>query len=472
MNPRDLSHEFASFAANCRFEDLPPDAIDTAKKSILDMLGISLAASGTVPAVQSVVDLVRETGGTPECTVLGSRQSAPALMAAFANGAMAHALDFDDQGADGHHPSSSIIPAAFAAAELVRGVTGKTLITAVALGQDMFLRMRRNIGERQDWLMTTVLGVFSATASVSHVLGLNEEQTANALGIASLGSCGTLEMRYGRESDLGQLYAGFMAKTAVLSALLARKGVTGTQSLFEGKAGVLNVYFEGKYGRARMVANLGRTIARGTLQYKPWPVCGLAHTYIHATLEMLRKHKLTSSDISEVRVYVGDFQQRMCYPLEQRRRPGTAMDARFSIPFALGATIAHGELRIQQFTDEGLRDPAALNGSMKVIPVDDSSFDWKGTMPIARVDIVTVNGATLTGTGEGTPGNADCPMGWDDIAHKFASCAALAPHRPSEAVIAKAVAMATSLDKLDDATELMRSLSGAVDYLYLSRMVG
>src|SRR5580765_8089331 len=117
MNSRELSHEFASFAAKCRFEDLPPDAIETAKKSILDLLGVSLAASGTVPAVRSVVELVRETGGVPECTILGSQQRAPALMAAFANGAMAHALDFDDMGADGHHPTSSIVPAVFAAAE-------------------------------------------------------------------------------------------------------------------------------------------------------------------------------------------------------------------------------------------------------------------------------------------------------------------------------------------------------------------
>ncbi|WP_198084594.1 MmgE/PrpD family protein [Variovorax sp. E3] len=459
MSSKDLSHEFASFVASCRFEDLPEDAIESAKKSILDLLGVSLAASGTVPAVGAVVDLVRENGGIPECSILGSRERAPALMAAFANGAMAHALDFDDMGADGHHPSSSIIPAVFAAAEHAGNVSGKTLITSVALGQDMFLRMRRNVAERQDWLMTTVLGVFSATASVAHVLGLNADQVSNALGIASLGSCGTLEMRYGRESDLGQLYAGFMAKSAVLSALLARKGVTGTQSVFEGKAGVMNVYFGGKYDRTRMLADLGHSFAGSTLQYKPWPVCGLANTYIHATLQLIRKHKLVESDIRDIRPYVGDFSQRMCYPLEERRCPATPMDARFSLPFVLAAAIVHGDVKASHFTESGLTDAAVLAAALKVVPVDDSSMDWTGDMPNARVDIVTRDGRTLTGTGDGTPGSRDNPMGWTELSKKFAECASLAANAPSNKTILTVQEMVRSLEKLSDATELMRSLT-------------
>jgi 2-methylcitrate dehydratase PrpD len=459
MTSRDLSHEFARFASAARYEHLPVDAIDTAKKSILDLIGVSLAASGTVPAIRSVMELVREHGGKSECTVLGFADRVPPLMAAFANGAMAHSIDFDDQGADGHHPSSSIIPAVFAAAEHLGQVSGKDVITAVAVGQDMFLRMRRNIGERQDWLMTTVLGVFSATASAGYVLGLDEHQIANALGIASLGSCGTLEMRYGTESDLGQLYAGFVAKNAVLSALLAQKGVTGTQSVFEGQAGILNVYFEGKYDRARMLANLGRTFAGSTLQYKPWPVCGLAHSYIHASLKLIQKHNLTASDVLEIRPYVGDFQQRMCYPLEERRRPTTPMDARFSIPFALGAALAHGEVRIEQYTESGLEDPAVLAASAKVVPVDDSSLDWKGVMPNARVDIITRDGLTLTATGDGTPGGSDSPMGWPEISRKFTECASLAQHRPSDLAVSEAVRTAKSLEQLSDASELFRILS-------------
>ena len=455
---RDLSHEFAALVANCRYEDLPVDAIEIAKKSVLDLLGVSLAASGTVRAIQGVVDLLRDQGGKPVCGILGFADRAPAILAAFANGAMAHSLDFDDQGADGHHASSSIVPAVFAAAEHVGGVTGKDIIKAVALGQDMFLRMRRNIEQRQDWHMTTVIGVFSATASVASVLGLNAEQTANALGIASLGSCGTLEMRYGTESELGQLYAGFMAKTAMLAGLMAQRGITGTQSVFEGRAGVLNVYFGGKYDRASMLDQLGTRFLGGTLQYKPWPTCGLSHSYIHATLKLVRQHKLKAHEVHEIRPYVGDFQQQMCYPIDTRRRPLTPIDARFSIPFALAAAVVHGDVRVLQFTEEGLLDAAVLATAQRVVPIDDSTRDWKGVMPTARVDIATRDGRIFTAIGDGTPGSQDSPMGWDALSRKFAECASLAANRPSDRLISEVLGMAMSLEELSDATVIMRKL--------------
>lgn len=460
MTTQDLSSDFSSFAASCRYEDLPGDAIDIAKRSILDLLGVSLAAGGVVPAIARIMELMDETGGKPECSILGFPQRAPALMAAFANGAMAHCLDFDDQGADGHHPSSSLIPAVLAAAERKGGVSGRRLITAVALGQDLFLRMRRNIAQRQDWHMTTVLGVFSATAGVCHVLGLDAKQTANALGIASLGSCGTLELRYGTESELAQLYAGFVAKSAMLSALLAQKGVTGTQSVFEGRAGVFNTYFAGQYDRAAMVAGLGRTFAGGTLQYKPWPTCGLSHTYIHATLELLRQHGLAASDIAEIRPHVGDFQQQMCYPLEARRRPATPMDARFSLPFALACAVVHGRVGVQHFTDHALRDAAVLDVAARVVPVDDSALDWRAEMPIARVDIVTRAGIVLTGRGEGTPGSREQPMGWPQLARKFDECAALAAHPPSAHAVAEVQRRVMCLQDVDDASDIVRALTG------------
>ena len=112
--PTDLCHDFASLAANTRYEDISPAAIDAAKKSILDTVGVIVAASGMEPAAQSVVDVVRESGGKPESSILGFGGRAPAAMAAFANGCMAHCLDFDDRTPWGAHPSSSVVPAAFA----------------------------------------------------------------------------------------------------------------------------------------------------------------------------------------------------------------------------------------------------------------------------------------------------------------------------------------------------------------------
>jgi 2-methylcitrate dehydratase PrpD len=460
MTPaQDFSRDLANYIATCRFSQLPPEAVDIAKKSVLDLLGVSLAASGTIPAIGGVIELIREHGGEPRCSVLGFGDRVPPVMAAFANGAMAHCLDFDDGAPDGNHASSSLIPAILAAAEHRGGITGEELITAVAVGQDVFLRIRRSLQQRLDWLVTTVIGAFSATAGVAHVLRLDPAQTANALGIASLGSCGTLEMRFGTGSDLGEIYAGFVAKTAVLSGMLAQKGITGTQRVFEGQAGIMNVYFDGEYDRAKVLDGIGTHFNGSTMQYKPWPICGINNTYVHATLELVRKNRIDPDDIVEIRPYVGDFQQRMCTPLEERRKPQRPMDGRFSIPFCLAAAAAYGDVRIEQFTEEGLRDPKVLALTQKVVPVNDSSLDWKGDMPNGRVEIDVRSGETFSGNGDGTPGTKDNPIGWEGIVRKFTACAALAQNPKPDAVIAQVAGIAKSLEKEADATRLIRLLS-------------
>jgi len=455
----DLSQTFASFVANAKYEHLSADAIEGAKKSILDTLGVMLAATGVEPAVRGVVELVREGGGKEESSILGFGGRAPAVMAAFANGSMAHCLDFDDHAPEGHHPSSSIVPAALAVAERKGGISGRDLITAVAVGQDLFLRLRRNVESRQDWHLTTVLGVYSATASAAHVLGLTEDQIANAFGIAGMQSCGTLELAYGVGSDLRGLYAAFSTKGAVVSALLAQKGVTGTRSIFEGKAGVFNTYFAGKYDRAKMIEGLGKTFSGGSIQYKPWPSCGASHGFIHATIELMKEHKLAASDIQELRVNVGDFQSQLCQPIETRRKPTRSADAKFSIPFCVAVAATYGEVKVPNFFGEGMKDPKVLAMAEKVVPVVDDSFNWTMKLPKGRLDIVTKDGRTLSRVGDPVPGDEECPMTWEYIEKKFADCASLAANHPTADQIAKAVRISRSLETVADATDLLKALA-------------
>ena len=457
--PPDLVNDFANVFARTRYADLPPAAVDAAKKSILDTLGVILAASGVEPAVRGVIDLVRESGGPPESSVLGFGGRASAVMAGFANGSMAHCLDFDDHTPQGHHPSSSIVPAAFALAERKGGVSGQQLIAAVAAGQDMFVRLRRNVGWKQDFHLTTVLAVFSAAGTGAQVLGLSRDQIVNALGIASMQSCGLSEMQYGVGTDLRGMYAGFVTQGAVLAALLAQKGIGGIQTLFEGKAGVFNVYFDGNYDRENMLRDLGKDYLGAAMLYKPWPACGVAFTYIHATLELMKEHRLQPSDIEQIRVYVGDYQYQLCIPLESRRAPTTLVDAKFSIPFCVAVAAARQHVKISDFAGDALKDPQVLAIAQKVIPVQDNRFDWKMTLPPGRVEIVTRDGRTLDRIGDNVPGDETSPMTWDQITEKFRDCASFSATPLAPENIRRAEQMARNVESLDDATELLRMLS-------------
>lgn len=457
--PADLSQDFATMVANTEYENLPASAIEGAKKSILDTIGVILGASGVEPSVRSVVELVREAGGTPESSVLGFGGSAPALLASFANGAMAHCLDFDDHAPEGHHPSSSIVPAVLALAERAGGISGREMIAAVAAGQDLFLRLRRNVESRKDWHLTTVLGVFSAAASAARVLRLSPESIGDAFGFAGMQCCGTSEMMYSMGSNQRALYAGFSTKGAVLAALMAQKGISGVQTMFEGKAGLFNVYFGGKYNREGMVADLGKVYSGGEILYKPWPSCGVSHTFINSTIELMKEHKLTIADIKELRVNVGDYAHELCTPIASRRTPQTPADAKFSIPFCVAVAATYGQPKVEHFFGDGLKDPAVLAAAQKVVPVLDHEFDWTSKLPKGRMDIETVDGRIFSLVGEEVPGDAECPMTWDYLYQKFSDTAKLAAIPPSLEQIRKVQEMVRNLETLDDATEIMRVLS-------------
>lgn len=456
---KDMSHDFAKFAVETKYEDIPEDARDAAKKSLLDTVGVIIAASGLEPAVAPVAELAVESGGRAESAILGFGGRVPALMASFVNGAMAHCLDFDDHAPEGHHPSSSIVPATLAIAERIGGVSGKELITAIALGQDMFLRLRRNVGWKQDWHLTTVVGVFSATASCGRVLGLTQEQMVNAFGIAGTQSSGTLEFAYGVGCALRGMYAGFTSKAAVLSALMAEKGVTGPEGMFEGKAGFFNVYFDGEYDRAKILDGLGRDFTGGSLLYKPWPSCGVSHTFIHATIEAMRENALTVADIDEIRVHVGDFQSGLCEPLDRRRKPETPPDAKFSIPFCVAVAATKGDVRLGDFTSKGLADQDVLAAAEKVVPVIDSSRNWTAKLPDGKIDIVTRDGRTVTRIGDNVPGDIEAPMDWDYLSAKFREAASFSKQPLAPEAIEQAENLIRGLEGSNDATELVRVLT-------------
>ena len=454
----DLSQTFANHVAETRFEDLPQEAIEAAKKSILDVIGVTLAGSGMEPAVRGVADVVLDAGGRQESSVLGFGGKVPAQSAAFANGVMAHCLDFDDQTPWGAHPDSSVVPAVLALAERNQKVSGRDLITSVALGQDLFVRLRCNVGWRQDWNLSSVVGAFSATAAAARVQGLSREQIAHALGIASMQSSGTMQVIFGIGSDLRGMYAGFTAQGAVMAVLLAQKGITGIADLFEGQAGIFNVYFGGKYEREKMLEDLGKDYLGASMLYKAWPAVGNVHTYIHATIELMREHGLKASEIEQIKVSVGDFHQRMCYPLDLRRAPGTLVDAKFSLPFCVALAAARGQIRISDFSAAALRDEEVLGIARRVVPVEDSSLDWKVKIPDGRMEILTRDGRSFSRVGDNVPGSPEAPMSWDAIGEKFRQCASVAAVPLSAKKAERAIELARNLDSVDEATMFLNAI--------------
>ncbi|REF73278.1 MmgE/PrpD family protein [Paracoccus versutus] len=458
----DLVRHLSRHAALTRYDDVTEVARLRAKQGIIDTLGVILASTGREPRIAPVLDLVTENGGRPDASVFGTDIRAPAAAAALANGTLAHALDFDSMTPWGAHADSSIVPTVLALAEKKGGITGKDLITAVAVGEDMFIRFITNVGWKMDWNLSTSVGAFSTTAAGGAVAGLNETQMLHAMGLASTHAAGIMEQIFGIGSDMRGMYAGFGAQGCVNDVLLAEKGMYGPPALFDGPAGFFNVYFKGDYKRDGILDGLGQEFRGDKMLYKYWPAVGTAFTHVHAAIELIRENQIDSNDIEEIFVYVGNFHQRMCYPLDVRKRPDLLIDAKFSLPFVIGLTMAKGDLKIGDFAVETLKDPAVLAMVDKVTPVEDSAFDWTDQLPAGKVDVVLKNGRRLSRVGDDMPGTLDRPLTWDQLGQKFAQCAKAAARPLQGEAIERALRIAQSLESMDDLSDLVSVIqSGA-----------
>jgi 2-methylcitrate dehydratase PrpD len=233
------------FASNITFEYLPKEVVKRAKACIIDTLGVIIGGIDTEQS-RKVVSLVEEMGGKQEATVFGGKRKAPAINAALANGTTAHALDLDDGHAMAQlHPGSCVIPAALAMSER-EDSSGRDLITAVIVGYEVMIRigMAINPGHRDRGFHSTgTCGVFGAAAACGKILGLDAEEMVSALGLAGTQSSGLLESDH-RGTMAKALHAGRAAQNGAYSAMLAKMGFTGPDTILEGREGFFRAYGE------------------------------------------------------------------------------------------------------------------------------------------------------------------------------------------------------------------------------------
>lgn len=450
--PQDIVHHLAQVMADLRYEYLPKEAVEAVKKSLLDTLGVSLAATGMEPAVEHALAIVEETGGAEQATLWATGARVPAVMAAFGNGALVHALDYDDLTPWGQHVGSTIIPTVAALAEWRGQVSGKEMIVAIASAQDMFARLLRFTGWKKDWNFSTAMGIFAGAAAGARILGLDAKGIANAIGIATLQSGGVMEMVAGHGSDLRGLYAGFSAKGATLAALMAQRGLSGIDQCFEGPNGVFQCYFHGDYDRDAMLNGLGKEFMGAQTIYKRWPCVGTAHSHMKAAIDIMRDNNFTVEEIASITLYVGDYHALMCHPLSERIAPKTMADAKFSLPYLVATALHKGGLSVRDFLPEAINDEItrSLAQLMRVEP--DSTLNWVKDLPPGRLTITTQDGRSWTREGHEVPGNSDNPLTWKDLVEKFNECLSVSRRRIGHEEIQQKIRWAKTFETLENTT--------------------
>ncbi len=421
---QEFSSLYADFTVNTHYDNLKPEVIQQAKKLILDLIGVSLAGYKLMEFPRMVVDYMGVLGGTPEATIIQTKKKFPAVNAAFANAACAHALDMDD----GHrfaalHPGTVVIPAAIAAAEL-SGASTRELIAGVVVGYEVMIRIGMAINPsslNRGFHSTGIVGPFGAAAAAANIMGLSREDTIGAFGLAGLQASGLLQVNHDDEgAKVKPINPARASMAGVLSSILAEKGARGPLAIFEGEDGFLKAVTD-EVKVELMTHKLGQEFEICNVYLKLYAACRHAHAAIDAALEASRTAHIDPQEISKISIQT--------YPAAIRlagmTNATTPSAARFSIPFSVALALIKQDAGADKYSEENVRDQRIQALAEKV---DLSmSTKWEKLYPEKRGATVSITDKNRTWSAEVelAKGEPENPASWEEIHEKFYTNATL-----------------------------------------------
>lgn len=456
----DASTDFARLIVNTAFDNIPPDAVEGAKRDILDTLGVAVAGSGAA-GISEIMELVREWGGKKQSSIIMHDQKVPAPLAALVNGTMAHALDYDEVHESSIlHAGVTLIPAAFAIAESLGKVSGKIFITAIVLGIEVTCRLGVASNKNPTdagWIYTPLYGIFGSAAAAGKLLNLDEKQVINAFGIAYSQTSGNFQAVIDGALTK-RIQAGFASRGGLVSALMAQKGLTGAHGSFEGQKGLYKIYHGGDYDPKALTDGLGRRFLISDLSFKPYPSCRGTHSAIDATLALVEEHDIVPDDVAEILVRTGEVDRMLCEPLEVKQRPRGSVDGQFSIPWTIATALVKGRVSIDEMNADAIKDPSIILTASKVKPLIVKELgDERGTPPI-EIEIRMKDNRVFSRKQEIPKGNPGNSMTWQDLCDKFNNCIKHGIRSVSEENREKVLKMLTDLEEVEDVCEIIRIL--------------
>lgn len=413
-----LTERLASFV--CETPDVPEQVMRGVKVALIDTLGVALAGTEEI-ASQLAFEYVQAISARPQATLWGQDSATSCADAAFVNAIAAHALDFDDTQANLRgHPSTTMIPVALAVGEMV-GASGRDVLTAYALGLEVAGKLGKALGNGhylRGWHSTATIGVFASTAVACRLLGRSAIELCHAWGIAAAQSAGVVR-NFGTMTKAFQ--AGHSAHSAVLAASLAGRGFTADDHIFDNDNSFLATYAGDGEKLPTILERLGNPweMLDPGMNFKRWPCCYCSHRAIGGLLELLALHSITSDEIETVRIgFPPGSDEPLIYD-----DPTTALEGKFSIQYAVAATVLNRRLGLDSFTDAAVNRPEVRQMMKRVqryrVP-DDKVYS--GTIGYTDIDISTIRGVFYRRVDK-APGSPAWPMSAADHEEKFLDCA-------------------------------------------------
>ena len=417
--------ELSDFITSLVSADATDATLETARRVLLASVGAGIAGASE-DGISQLRKLLGARGGAHEARTFVFGTRLPAHAAAQFNGTLCRALDFCDALAPGAHLGSSVIPAAFAAAELVGGCSGAELLAALVVGCEVGARFNLTESMYDGFDPTGVAVVFGSTAAAARVLGLSAKQTTSALGLA-LNRCGG-SFQSNIDGTLAvRVIQGWVAQTGVECAQLAAAGITGPENFLTGAYGYAHLFGRGRLDAASLTASLGREWRMNEIVFKKYPSCGATQGLTELTLGLVARHDLAPERIERVDIRLNPYCHRLVGG-DFRVGDNPRVNAQFSAQYCAASAIARGSASLRHFRPGEIADATVQQLIRKVQCTGDRDLDARGHTAV-DVTIATRGGVehfAQLDIAPGFPGNA---LSSGQHAERFNDCMDYAEHR-------------------------------------------
>jgi 2-methylcitrate dehydratase len=440
---KTISRQITEYALNLKYDDLPDEVINEVKRYLYDSIGCAYGGYHTKD-VNIIRDIYKEMGGKGEATAIGFGDKLPAVNTTLINSLMIRALDFNDiyWKEDPSHPSD-LIPAAISVGEIVNA-SMKDVITAIVLAYEFEQRLCLfavpGIRERK-WHHAT-LTQFVSPIVAGKMLGLNEDQMVNAIGISGSHNhtigCPTA----GKLTMMKNTVDPMAVQSGVFAALMAQKGFSGTEAVFESKEGFMDTYWgwnakegtvspvkmqgrdaltEWKWDVDKLVGGLGKSYKIMECSMKAFPTEALTHTHLSATLNVVTNNNISYDQIDTVTLTTLAQAYDILFD-PHKYRPESRETADHSLPYCIAAALVDHKITTQSFSDEKLKDPRIWEVIDKIKGEPSQEFEkmFPAKQP-SKVVIKTIDGKEYSEYLEYPKGDSREPMTIDDLDNKFSA---------------------------------------------------
>ncbi|MFQ5682548.1 MAG: MmgE/PrpD family protein [Candidatus Binatia bacterium] len=457
------TEKIAEFVAETTYENIPHQAVNLAKRTVLDTFAVALAGCAE-PGSRAIARYVKNLGGPPQATVIGMGFKSAVADAALANGCIAHALDYDDCGMKIGHPSVMMLPALLSLGEQLHA-KGRDVLTAYILGLEVegkvalhadFKLMERSLNS-QSWY-----GTLGAAAACARLLRLDTNQTRHALGLATNFACG-VSASHG--TMVAPMSAGNACRNGVVAALMAREHITANPDIIETKSGFLyTLVGPGNYQIDHLADGLGNPfyIVSPGIGIKKYPSCYHTHRPLDAVLQLMSDHNLDEKDIAEVDVGTSERALRVLAYSE----PATPYQAKYSMPHCIAAAMVDRKVSLATFTPEKLNDKRILETRKKVQLSFPNVPIWPGLADVGPntvfvgnpVNVRTVDGRSYSARVDVLRGDPEKPLSDSELLAKYRDCS---QSLLDPADIQRSSEMVLDLDKVEDIREVMEIMAAS-----------